>query len=142
MDVRKALAALVALAASTGQAAPARYAEGQVWEYRTRAGDEGSLIKIQRIEKDPALAVVGPIFHISVIGFRFRNPRVAPVLPHAPVSLETLNRSVTRPGRAGAAFPDPDPGIAEWRRAQGGVYTIGVAEIIGLLDEQTASLTD
>jgi hypothetical protein len=27
-----------------------RYAEGQVWEYQTRPGDQGSLLKIQKIE--------------------------------------------------------------------------------------------
>lgn len=139
--IRRALIALggvVALTGLTGFAEPDRYAAGQVWEYRTRPGDEGSLLKIQRIE------TIGPadggerVYHISVIGFRLRNPDMQPVLQHSPVSRETLDASVTRLGDQSVKFPDPGDGIAQWKADNGGIFTLPVAEIIEFIDQQTA----
>lgn len=123
---------LVAAAAATLGQADARetYREGQVWEYRTRREDEGSLLRIQRIETPPASANHSPIYHISVIGVHFHGAPLAGELAHLPVSRETLDASVTRLSTASVAFPDAEPGIAEWRSAQGGVFTIPLAEII------------
>ena len=131
------LHALIAVMGLSGFAEPDRYAAGQVWEYRTRPGDEGSLLKIQRIEAMPG-DKMGPVYHISVIRFRFRNPEMQPVLQHSPVSRQTLDASVTRLGDPGIEFPDPTGGIAQWKADNGGVFTISVAEIIELIDQQTA----
>jgi hypothetical protein len=130
---------LLVMAALFGAAQPAtpRYAEGQVWEYRTRPGEEASLLKIQRIEDHPAFASGGPVYHISVIGVRL-GPQIASILPHLPVSRTTLDASVTRLSTRQAEFPSPDEGIAEWRQARGGVFTISMAEILDFV-QQTVS---
>ena len=128
--------AMVALTALTGFQEPNRYAAGQVWEYQTRPGDEGSLLKIQRIERAPGRR--GLVYHISVIGFRLSNPDVLPVLHHSPVSRATLDASVTRLSSSTAEFPDPSEGIAVWKRNNGGVYDIPVARIIEAIERQTA----
>lgn len=128
--------ALVALTLLTGFAEPDRYAAGQVWEYRTRPADEGSLLRIQRVENPPGADE--PVYHLSVIGLRFRNQEMDPVLAHTPVSRTTLDASVTRLSAKTSTFPDPDEGIAQWRSAQGGVFTIPVAEIIEIVDQQTS----
>jgi len=140
MSLFKAIAAAFLFASLGGQTAPAKYSEGQVWEYKTRAGDEGSLLKIQRIEQSPGFEKYGSIYHISIVGFHLGNPAVPPVLPHAPVSRETLDASVTRLSSDKREFPPADGGIAEWRQAQGGVFTISVAEIVDIIDQQTSSL--
>lgn len=134
----RVLCALAAVVMLAGFAAPDRYAAGQVWEYRTRAADAGSLLKIQRVET-PA-GHDGPIYHISVIGLGLSNPAVGTELPHSPVSRETLDASVTRLSDQRPEFPDAAPGIAQWKSAQGGVFTITVAEIIQIIDDQTANL--
>jgi hypothetical protein len=113
------IAALLAVADS-----PARYAEGQVWEYKSRSQDSGSLVKIQKIEESP----VGKIYHVSLIGIHLKANQ-ATVLQHAPVSKETLDASVTRQVADPGTFPDPAEGIAEWRSANGGVFSITLAEI-------------
>lgn len=100
-----------------------RYAEGQVWEYRTRRGEEHSLVKIQRIETDPDTHE--PIFHVSMVGLKGPN---STVLAHAPVSQTTLDTSVTRLSVDHGQFPTADEGIAEWKRASGGVYSVSLAE--------------
>ena len=94
------------------------------------------------MELHPDFAPEEPIYHISVIGFRFRNPRMVPALPHAPVSRETLDASVTRLVHSTAEFPSADEGISQWREARGGVFTIPVAEIVEVLDQQTAQIPE
>lgn len=131
------LLAVMAIIGLAGFTEPDRYAAGQVWEYRTRPGDEGSLLKIQRIEAAPGDGGER-IYHISVIGFRLRNAEMEPRLEHSPVSRETLDASVTTLGDPGAKFPNPDDGIARWKADNGGVFTITVAEIIDLIDRQTS----
>lgn len=126
------LLAFAALFGASAQAPPPvdRYAEGQVWEYRTRPGEEASRLKVQRIEDHAAL---GRVYHVSVIGVRIETGRaVVPMLNHLPVSRATLDGSVTRLADGDADFPDIEAGIAEWRRAEGGVFSIGVAEIVAM----------
>lgn len=130
-----ALAMMLGLPGQLSAQAPAsRYAEGQVWEYRTRMGEEGSLLRIQRIEPWPAGDAVGRVYHISVIGVRIGGPEGPAELPHMPVSQVTLDASVTRLSASTAAFPSPEEGIATWREAQGGVFTVPLAEILGFVD--------
>lgn len=127
------LAALVATAMGIASP-PTPYQEGQVWEYRTRQQDQGSLLRIQKIENEPGLAQQGPIYHISVIGVHFNGAALSGVLQHVPVSREALDASVTRMSPSNASFPDPSAGIKEWRAAKGGVFTITLAEIIAIVE--------
>ena len=140
--MRSILALVVVLITACGAAQPGdRYAEGQVWEYRARPAEAGSLMKIQKIEPVPN-GGGERVYHVSIIGIRLTNPRVSPILQHLPVSRETLDRSVTRLG-SGGDFPDlaqVKEGIATWREAEGGIFTISLAEIVGLMDEQTRDL--
>ena len=138
----KALGAVLLFLSLTAQSSLRSYSEGQVWEYKTRAGDEGSLLKIQRIEPGPQGSKMEKIYHIAVVGFRLRNPRVVPMLPHAPVSQQTLDASVIKLSSSDRSFPPADSGIEEWKQAKGGVFTITVAEIIDILDQQTANQPD
>lgn len=128
---------LLVLIGLSAAAPPAPYQAGQVWEYHTRPGDDGSLLKIQSVETDPADAKKAPIYHITVIGVHFHGSPLAGAIGHLPVAGSTLDASVTRPYQGAAEFPGDDQGIAEWRRAQGGVFTIAVAEIIEVLDKNT-----
>jgi hypothetical protein len=118
---------------------PARFHEGQVWEYRTRPGDEGSLLKIQRVE-NWSHAGHGTIYHISVIGVRLGG-RAGIEIQHLPVSELTLNASVTRLSPSTAAFPSPDEGIAIWRADNGGVYDIPLAEILAITERMIGGET-
>ena len=127
---------LFAALIGAGQPAETRYAEGQVWEYRTRPGDEESLIRIQRIEPFPgAPAASGErVYHVSIVGLRIGPERRIEALPHAPVARETLDASVTRLADRRADFPSADEGIALWRADRGGVFTITLAEIAAAVD--------
>jgi hypothetical protein len=130
-------AAALAMAAQAAPPPGPVYAEGQVWEYRTRPGEEGSRLKIQKIETVPGFEARGPVYHVSVTGVRL-GPRIAPMLPHLPVSRQTLDASVTRRSEEEIAALPFEEGIAEWRRAEGGVYTISVAEIVATAEQSLA----
>jgi hypothetical protein len=136
--LRTAMAGLM-LACLTAAAPPRPpYAEGQVWEYHTRPGDEGSLLRIQKIEN---LEGFGRVYHISIIGVHFAGLPLSGQLQHAPVSDQSLDVSVTRLSGSTTVFPDPAPGIAEWRQANGGVFTIPIAEVVGLVEQTVRAQT-
>jgi hypothetical protein len=127
------LAALIAsFGLLSGQAPAPKYAQGQIWEYKTRPQDAGSLLKIQRIETQGNL----PVYHISVIGVHVGGSVTPAALQHLPVSDQTLDASVTRLSQATPDFPTTfEEGISTWREAKGGVFTIPVAEIVDIVDQ-------
>lgn len=141
-------AALLAAAPAAPAPAPAQahaappprhaYAEGQVWHYRTRPGEEGSVVAIRRIEAVPEAAGPGPVFHVSIVGVKIGD-RFGTVLPHLPVARETLDRSVTRRAKRKYKLPPFEEGIAEWRAARGGVFTTDLAAIVGFAQDALAA---
>jgi hypothetical protein len=138
--MRVLCAALCLLTLLSGPAHAIDYAEGQVWEYQTRPGEEASLLKIAKVE---TVEKLGPVFHISLSGLRIDVPRVSDArlteLPHLPVSKQTLDQSVTKLSTAAFAGADFAPGYEEWRRSfdqgRAGVFTISVAQIVGVVEE-------
>jgi hypothetical protein len=122
----------------SAQSGHANFAEGQVWEYKARPQDQGSLLKIQRITQIDGQEA----YHLSIIGIRFKAPNLGGVLPHIPVSQTTLEASVTRLAASSAAFPTipVEDGIQQWRNDRGGIFTIPISEIVELADYQTSQL--
>jgi hypothetical protein len=128
----------VALATASPASHPTidRYAEGQVWEYRTRPEDKGSLLKIQKIELLPSFSEKnGPVYHVSIIGLHFTGTPLVGALQHAPFSRASLDASVTKLSPSKATFPDVEAGIKQWRQAKGGVFTITVAEAVSFTQQ-------
>ncbi len=133
---RTGLAIAAALAFALTAAAPTRhlgYAEGQVWSYRTRAEDPSSLLKINKIEGD-ARGGASPIYHICVVGVHFGGSAMPKTIAHLPVSRQTLDNSVIALMFSSSVFPDSAAGIARWRAAHGGVFSIPVSEIVEIID--------
>lgn len=112
------------------------YAEGQVWRYRTRPGEESSQLQIHRVEQVPA----GEVFHISVDGLQIRNPFMPSgyqqKLMHSPVSRETLDASVTKLVREDgpAADEDFEEGYNLWSGDKGGIFSTDVASIVANIE--------
>jgi len=126
--------ALVTIATMLGAQADATpsaqaYAAGQVWEYRSRPQDTGSLIKIWQVEN----ASTGPIYHIGLSGIKpaVINDQIYTFnFVHLPMSKQSLDQSVTRQSTSKAEFVPIESGIAEWRSANGGVFTISIAQAL------------
>lgn len=115
------------------EARRAHFAGGQVWEYKTRPQDPGSLRKIQRITQIDGQKA----YHLNIIGVRFQARNIAGLLPDIPVSEATLEARVTRPASSKEMFPTVavDDGIQQWRSDRGGIFAITVAEIVELADD-------
>jgi hypothetical protein len=123
-----------------GFASAAEYAEGQVWSYQTRVGEETSTVLINKIETNDKL---GKIYHISLNGVKVKNPHkadgVSTELPHFPVSDETLKKSLTK--LVGKSAPNPDyiEGYTIWKEAfdagEAGIFTISASEIVDFIEE-------
>jgi hypothetical protein len=131
---------IMSLIASAGTAAAEPYDAGQVWRYQTRPGEENSRVLINKIEAHDKL---GRIFHISVLAVQVKNPRIAggisTELPHFPVSEQTLKDSLLE--QEGSQAPNPDylEGYDIWKAAfdkgEAGVFTITVADIVGVVEQ-------
>ena len=120
------------------------YAQGQVWSYHTRPGEEASTLIINRVEDLPSH---GKVFHISLREVRVKNPRhpdgVTTSLPHFPVSSATLDASCVE--LVGEVEPDPAylEGYKTWRAAfdagDAGVFSIPVYEIVSVVESAIAA---
>src|SRR5260370_40072455 len=105
-----------------------KFHPGQVWIYKSRAGEEKSFLTILRIESLPK---VGTIIHIRVDKIRLRNCTGSPEpdnFQHMPFTRDAIERSVTKLQKESSDVPDYQAGYDEWRGACGGVYTITVAK--------------
>lgn len=111
---------------------------GQIWRYRTRAGEEQSRAYIARVDTLPDGA---PAFHLRLDGVRIATPcledgsGVQTELPHVPVSLQTLQTSLTELQASQQPMPDISEGWQQWKDAQGGIFTITLAEILDTVEQ-------
>jgi hypothetical protein len=116
------------------------YAVGQVWAYRTAPGDEGFLIKMQEIEEIGPEGQAVTVYHISMIGVAVSVQAGRMAVQHLPVSRQTLDASVTEQIAVSPQFSDHSEGKAQWEAANGGVFTITLAQIAEILRKQVTLL--
>lgn len=115
-------------------AQPHQYAVGQVWEFEAEEPNSNVVIAIREIERIDTEAEPLEIFHISMSAVELENALI-PVVGHLPVSRETLDKSVTVQSDRRFEATDFAAGIRTWREANGGVFTISLAEIIDFLNQ-------
>lgn len=136
----KELVLIMSLLSMFSFAKAAEYSEGQVWSYKTRAGEEKSTVLINKIEINEKL---GKIYHISLNEVKVKNPHIAGSfsndLPHFPVSEETMKKSLIK--LVGKSAPNPGylEGYNTWKAAfdagEAGIFTISVSEIVGFIED-------
>jgi hypothetical protein len=106
------------------------YKPGQVWSYKTRAGDEKSTIMILRVESTPKLGV---IIHVKIDKFKLENcdgNKGDSVMDHAPFAKAAINKSVVKLLRTEKDIPDFEEGYKDWLSHCGGVYQMSVADAL------------
>ncbi len=147
----KSFGAFFALFAAMLAGAPAladdgQYEVGQVWTYEAQEGSDDATLVIQRIDRAEDTDWPYDIYHISL----FIDVPVGEMdelaISHLPVSRETLDQSTLElSDRKIIQFADWRAGYNEWERANGGVFTIGLADIIeilaGAMTQQTSQTT-
>jgi hypothetical protein len=120
------------------------YAEGQVWTYDHRPGEDGSRVVIRKIGVEPE---DGEVFHVSILGVKLRNHRVPggaqPAMHHAAVLRTTLDKSLRELTTASDKDTAWENGYAVWRQAydngDAGVFELSVAEILGYIEMVVAA---
>jgi len=116
-----------------------KFSVGDVWEYRTRPGEEGSRFIITRIDDSPEL---GLIVSIAVNGVRFKNCHGGNApndIQHMPFARKALDASVVRRVATAQQFPDELVGAHdEWKSAyldkKAGIYIVSVPDAIGVAE--------
>lgn len=116
-----------------------KFAEGQIWQYATRPGDKGSILKIQKIDLLPEFAEQGGVYHVTIIDVHLGMPRRLGTIHHAPFSKAALEESVEKLTLSNRQIPGAEDGISEWRESRGGIFTVSVADAISFID---GTLTD
>ena len=110
-------------------ATDSKFEPGQVWEYKTRDGEEKSTITILKIEDFPK---VGIIVHIRIDHIRLHNcagGNSPDTIEHAPFLRSAIEASVTKLVKKDSV-PDFSDGYAQWVIDCGGIYSITVAEML------------
>ena len=110
-----------------------KYRVGERWNYRTRDGEEASLLTVLKVESSQTHGV---IVHVSLDGLRIGNPSapggLSERIGHVPFAEAAIDKSVTTQVAAGVSVADDNEGYNEWRRAfeagNAGIFTITVAE--------------
>jgi hypothetical protein len=123
-------------ASLTAQAGRYALRVGQEWRFRARAQDPDPRLVIDRLETLPK---VGDVVHVSIRGVRIRNPRApggySDTIGHMPFSRAAVESSITTLLQESVALPDFEEGYQEWRKAQGGVFTVSVLEGLEFMEK-------
>jgi hypothetical protein len=123
-----------------GAAPVTRFQAGQVWQYKTRPGEEQSRLTIAKVESDPKL---GTIVHIQVKDVAIKSPKapggVSKVISHLPYSERALTDSVTTMEKDGVTPAGWEEGYQQWKSAfdagKAGVWTITVSESVSAMEQ-------
>lgn len=117
-----------------------KYEVGEVWLYQQREEEENSTVVINKIEMGSDQL---PIYHITIRDVKIANPRsptgFTDKIGHAPVSVETLERSLTTKIANEEVDSDYLEGYEAWYKAhvagKAGVFTNTVAEIVSYIEQ-------
>ena len=143
MMKKAVLAIIFLLSLAATPALAASFEEGQIWRYQTRPGEEASRLFIARIDRGIGTQT---IYHIYLDGLKLKNPLyeggVQDHLPHAPVTRQSLEASVTELLEENATMPDIAEGYAAWllafEKGQAGFFTLPVNQIVQHIEDAFA----
>jgi len=143
MMKKAVLAITLLLSLAAAPAVAATFEEGQIWRYQTRPGEEASRLFIARIDRGVGTQT---IYHIYLDGLKLKNPLyeggVQDHLPHAPVTRQSLEASVTELLEENATMPDIAEGYATWllafEKGQAGFFTLPVNQIVQHIEDAFA----
>src|SRR5437868_8252923 len=98
--------ALLVMSTFASPVSPAEFLPGQVWSYKTRAGESDSTLTILKVENYSDL---GRVVHIRVDGVRIKNAlrgNTVIEVPHLPFKEAAVQASVTKLLRTLDKTPD------------------------------------
>ena len=113
---------------------------GQVWHYKTRKTETGSLLIIGKIDKNKNL---GLIIHVKLVGLLIKNKSqkngYSSFLGHIPIHEKALVASVTSMSNTKISLNRFAEGYKTWRTAfekgRAGVFNIKVSEAVAAIEK-------
>ena len=115
-------------------AASSGYAEGQAWTYKTRPGEEDSIVVIGKIETRDGLEVI----HVQIQGVALPNlvtGDIQTVIGEVPMSRAYLELSLVARTTGELDTAVFDENYRNWEEAgPGGVFTLTLADVMNLYD--------
>jgi hypothetical protein len=113
---------------------------GQIWNYKTRPGEENSRLIILKVETYEATGVV---IHVALNNLRVNNPFAPGTFSeeagHLPFSKEAILNSITNLDSEGNVLPDYMEGYLSWKQAfdskKGGIFSVSVSEAVKFMEE-------
>ena len=120
-------------------ATDSKFHVGDVWQYKTRPGEETSRLIIAKIDDSPDLGVV---VHVAVDGLTWKDcedNRVPESVPHMPFARRAVEESVTKRVGKAESLPNFRNGYEEWQQAydkkHAGIYAISVAAAVSVAEK-------
>lgn len=112
---------------------------GDVWQYKTRPGEEKSRLIVVKIDDSPDLGV---IIHVAVDGLTWKDCEdnlVAESVPHMPFARRAVEESVTKRVGKAESLPNFRNGYEEWQQAyykkHAGIYAISVEAAVSVTEK-------
>ena len=117
-----------------------RFQSGQVWQYKTRAGEESSRLIIAKVESNPKL---GTIVHIQVKDVAIKSGKapggVSKLISHLPFAEQAISDSVTAMDKDTVNPTGWEDGYKQWKTAfdagKGGIWSITVSDAISSVEQ-------
>lgn len=119
-----------------------RYEVGQVWKYQTRPGEESSTLVITRITPigdQTCYSIFVENIHLvtDVLSGDSQDE-----LPHAPMTADALDQSVTELVETRDRLPDFEYAYNEFMEARGGIFTISVSQVLDVIAQSAEAASN
>jgi hypothetical protein len=121
------------------EATDPKFHVGDVWEYKTRPGEEHSRLTIVRIDDSPELGI---IVHVAVDNLTWKDCQDSPIpesVPHMPFARKAVEASVTKQVASVRSLPDYKNGYGEWKEAyskkRAGIYIVAVQDEVSVAEK-------
>lgn len=117
-----------------------KYAPGQVWTYKTRAGEEDSRLTVCQVDVDDELGTIVHVF-ISNVAIKCDDAPggVVKNIHHSPYSEAAIDESVLELESEDAELPDFREGYRQWRevfeREEAGIFSLVVSDGVDVMEE-------
>jgi hypothetical protein len=115
-----------------------RYSVGQIWDYQTRPGEEGSTFTIVNIEDHPDLGTIISIY-VEGLHLTYQNDRMLTEISHMPFSIDAIEQSIISLKGKTNVLPEFNEGYESWKvqlsKGAAGIFTININKAIEYMEQ-------
>jgi len=117
-----------------------KFKVGQIWNYKTRLGEENSKLTILKVEKYDSAGIV---IHVFLDNLKVKNSDspngFSDHIGHLPLSKEAMLKSITTLVSQNNKLPAFQAGYNNWKEAfdsgKGGIFSVEVTDAVKYVEE-------